>query len=58
MQLEDLANREMARKQDARRKNRRDFPQMANWIDVLREFNPRVIWAEEAGRSVGERGKT
>ena len=37
-----------------REQNRRDFPLMASYLKLLERFNPRAIFAEENGRSVGK----
>lgn len=38
-----------------REQNRRDFPMMAEYLKILERFNPRAIWAEENGRSIGKK---
>ena len=51
--LEELAAAQMAKKADQREQNRRDFPYTATVMDALAIFKPRLIWAEENGRSIG-----
>ncbi len=35
--------------------NRRDFPLMASCLKLLERFNPRAVWAEENGRTIGRK---
>lgn len=51
--LEELAAAQMAKKADQREQNRRDFPLMASYLQVLERFNPRAVWAEENGKRIG-----
>lgn len=39
---------------EARRKrNRLTFPQAASTMDKLAAFNPKLVWAEEGGHTIG-----
>ena len=39
--------------QAEKEQNRRDFPLMASYLQLLERFTPRAIWAEENGKRVG-----
>ncbi len=52
--LEALAASQMAKKADQREQNRRDFPLMASYLKLLERFNPRAIYAQENGKTIGK----
>lgn len=39
--------------QAEKEQNRRDFPLMASYLQLLERFTPRAIWAEENGKRIG-----
>ena len=39
--------------QAEKEQNRKDFPLMASYLQVLERFTPRAIWAEENGKRIG-----
>jgi len=49
-ELDDKAKREAKAEQ-----NRRDFPAMAKMLDHFKAANPRAIWGEENGRTIGRK---
>lgn len=50
-----LAAAQVSKREAARTKNREDFPFAAEMSDLLAEFNPRLIYAEQGGKSVGRK---
>jgi len=38
---------------EQRARNRADFPEAARVMDALSRFSPRLIWAQESGRTIG-----
>jgi hypothetical protein len=63
MSLADLAKRQIEKNASERERNRRDFPQTTAIMDMWRRdfndglppFEPRVIFAEEGGKTLGKR---
>lgn len=52
-----IHKREAVRKvsrEEVAAQNRLNFPNAANVMDQFKAFNPRLIWAEEGGKSIGK----
>ena len=50
-----LAAAQVSRREDAKKRNREDFPFAAELADLLAEFQPKLIYAEQNGRTIGKR---
>lgn len=55
-----MAASQIAKREDARTKHREDFPMTTEWYDLLNDagLDPKVIYAEENGRSIGKKPST
>lgn len=52
--MADLARRQIDKIAVQRAKNRADFPQAAALMDAFAITKPRLIFAEEGGKSIGK----
>jgi hypothetical protein len=50
-----LAAAQVSKREDAKKRNREDFPFAAEMADLLAEFQPKLIYAEQNGRSIGKK---
>ena len=50
-----LAASQIAKRAAARTRNREAFPYAAELMDLCAEFQPKLIYAEENGRSIGKK---
>lgn len=50
-----MAASQIAKREVARTRNREQFPYAAELMDQFAEFDPKLIYAEEDGRSIGKR---
>lgn len=50
-----MAASQIAKREAARTRNREQFPYAAELMDQFAEFDPKLIYAEENGRSIGKR---
>lgn len=48
-----LAASQVAKREDAKKRNREAFPFAAELADLLAEFQPKLIYAEQNGRTIG-----
>lgn len=53
-----MAASQIAKREDARTRNREAFPYAAELMDQFAEFDPKLIYAEENGRSIGKKPST
>lgn len=53
-----MAASQIAKREDARTRNREQFPSAAELMDQFAEFEPKLIYAEENGRSIGKKPST
>lgn len=51
----DLAGKALADRERQRTENRRNFPLAAEMMEMFAEFNPRIVYAEENGKSIGKK---
>ncbi len=50
-----LAASQVAKREASRTENRKNFTAAAEAMDLFAEFNPRVIYAEENGKTIGRK---
>ena len=53
--MAELAQSQIAKREAKAEQNRRDFPLMASCLKLLERFNPRAVWAEEHGGTIGRK---
>lgn len=53
--MAELAQAQIAKREAKAEQNRRDFPLMHSYLQALAIFNPRAVWAEENGRTIGRK---
>lgn len=53
-----MAASQIAKREAARNRNREQFPYAAELMDQFAEFDPKLIYAEENGRSIGKKPST
>ncbi len=53
--MAELAQSQIAKREAKAEQNRRDFPLMHSYLQALAIFNPRAVWAEEHGRTIGRK---
>ena len=52
--MAELAQSQIAKREAKAEQNRRDFPLMASYLKALERFNPRAIYAQENGKTIGK----
>ncbi len=50
-----MAASQIAKREAARNRNREQFPYAAELMDQFAEFDPKLIYAEQEGRSIGKK---
>lgn len=53
-----LAAAQVSKREAAKTENRKNFPFAAELADLLAEFNPKLVYAEENGSTIGKRPDT
>jgi hypothetical protein len=53
--VQDLIRKRIAAREVEAAENRKNFTAMAEALDLFAEFNPKPIYAEENGRSIGRK---
>lgn len=51
--MDEIERKQQTAREEARERNRREFPEAARVMDLLKEFEPRLIHWTEGGKTIG-----